>query len=307
MARSLYDKLGVERNATDAEITKAYRKLAKKYHPDVNPGDKKAEDTFKDITAAYDILLDKNKRALYDRGEIDEEGRERGFAGGGFNPRGGFNGAGAGAGAGPGGMRFDFSQGGGGGFEDVLNDLFGSVGGGRGARGRPVMGEDIRLALELDFVDAALGAKKRVNLPDGSTLDLNIPAGTETGNVLRLRGKGRPGPGGAGDALVEITVRDHPQFKRDGQDILVDSPLPLSVAIAGGKLRVQTLTGPVSLKVAPGTSSGKVLRLRGKGIAGGKGKPDGDQLVRVMIELPSTIDEKLREWADAQQAAEAAS
>ncbi|SNB66160.1 DnaJ domain-containing protein [Arboricoccus pini] len=302
MARSLYDKLGVERNATDAEITKAYRKLAKKYHPDVNPGDKKAEDTFKDVTAAYDILLDKNKRALYDRGEIDEDGRERGFAGGGFNPRGGFNGAGAGPGAG---MRFDFSQGGGG-FEDVLNDLFGSVGGGRGARGRPSMGEDIRLSLDLDFVDAALGAKKRVNLPDGSTLDLNIPAGTETGNVLRLRGKGRSGAGGAGDALVEVTVRDHPQFKRDGRDILIDCPLPLTVAIAGGRLRVPTLTGQVSLKVAPGTSSGKILRLRGKGIPGVKGKLDGDQLVRVMVELPSTIDDQLRNWADAHQPAEAA-
>lgn len=296
MAQSLYDKLGVRRDASEADITKAYRKLAKQYHPDFNPGDKNAEERFKDVTAAYDILLDKDKRARYDRGELDESGRERGFSGGGagFGSRGTSSASGG----------FDFSQGAGG-FEDVLSDLFGSMGGrARGGARYAAPGEDIRLSLELDFVDAATGAKKRVNLPDGSTLDLTIPAGIETGRVMRLRGKGRQGAGGAGDALVEVTVRDHPMFRREGQDIVVDQPLPLSVAIAGGKVRVPTLTGQVSLKIPAGTSSGRVLRLRGKGIADSRSGTPGDQLVRVMIELPSQIDSDLKSWAEAHQAAD---
>ncbi|MDX6752003.1 DnaJ C-terminal domain-containing protein [Geminicoccaceae bacterium 1502E] len=306
MSRSLYDTLGVGRQASEQEITRAYRKLAKTCHPDLHPGDKTAEDKFRRITAAYDVLRDKTSRARYDRGEIDEEGRERGPAGGYWQQRGaGPYGAGAGhyrAGAGP--------QGGFAGMDDVLSDLFGFGGRGRARRGAgfAMPGEDVRLTLELDLAAAVKGGVRRVAMHDGTLLDVNIPPGTEDGQVLRLRGKGRPGHGGAaGDALVEIKVAEHPLFRRKGLDIHADVPVPLATAVMGGKLHVPTLDGQVSVKVPRHASSGKILRLRGKGVHDARSKRHGDLLVRLMVELPDPASEPdlmaaLEQWAQRQKA-----
>jgi DnaJ-class molecular chaperone len=299
MARSLYDVLGVPRSADEAEITKAYRKLAKQWHPDVHKGDKRAEERFKEIASAYDVLGDRAKRARYDKGEIDEQGREKGFA-----PGGGFGGARRGAGPRP-------SAGMGGfGLDDILSDIMGSVGGGRGrARGGfegfATGGDDLRLALEVDLEDVARGSVKRVALPDGATLDVTIPAGLESGTTLRLRGKGRQGLGGEpGDALVEVKVRPHPRFTREGQDLRLDEPVPLETAVLGGKLRVATLDGEVVITVPKGSSSGRTLRLKGKGIHDAKVKAAGDLLVRLLVELPRH-DAELEAWAKKRAAVEA--
>lgn len=305
MSRSLYDVLGVGRQASEQEITRAYRKLAKTCHPDLHPGDKTAEDRFRRITAAYDVLRDKASRARYDRGEIDEEGRERGPAGGYWEQRasGPFGGGHAHFRAGGGGQGFA-------GMDEVLSDLFGLGGrgrafrGARGAGGFPMDGEDVRLTLDLDFLAAAKGGVRRVGMPDGSQLDVNIPPGTEDGQVLRLRGKGRAGSGGgsAGDALVEIRVAGHPLFRRKGLDLHADVPVPLAVAVAGGSVRVPTLEGEVSVKVPRHSSSGRTLRLRGKGIREAHGRHHGDLLVRLMVELPDPDAEPalmaaLEKWA----------
>ncbi len=305
MSRSLYDELGVPRTASEEEIARAFRKLAKTCHPDLHPGDKKAEEKFKRISAAYEILSDKEKRARYDRGEIDEQGRERVFTGG-FQ-QGGFR-------AGPGGMRFEFGGQGGINFEDILSDLFGgrrragraggpfggfsSTFGSGGFTAAP--GEDVEVTTEVDFLTAARGGTRRVVLPDGSAVDVTIPAGISDGTKLRLKGKGRPGPGGPGDALVEIKVAPHPVFKRDGLDLLVDQPVPLTVAVTGGKVRVPTLDGEVALTIPPRTSSGKILRLRGKGIKDARTGKQGDQLVRVLVELPQDPEllQLIERWAE---------
>jgi len=309
MSRSLYDELGVSRTASEEEITRAFRKLAKLYHPDLHPGDKKAEEKFKRISAAYEILSDKTKRARYDRGEIDEEGRERVFAGGGFHP-----------GAGAGQTRFEFGGVGGINFEDILGDLFGTrrrsgrasgpFGGGPFTGGPfggafssafgGATGEDVKVTTEVDFLTAARGGTRRVILPDGSAVDVTIPAGTADGTVLRLKGKGRPGPAGPGDALVEVKVTPHPRFERKGLDIVVDQPVPLAIAVKGGKVRVPTLDGEVALSVPPRTSSGTMLRLKGKGIKDARTGQQGDQLVRVLIELPKEPEllQLIERWAE---------
>jgi DnaJ-class molecular chaperone len=304
MSRSLYDELGVSRTASEEEITRAFRKLAKLYHPDLHPGDKKAEEKFKRISAAYEILSDKTKRARYDRGEIDEQGRERVFAGGDFHP-----------GAGAGGTRFEFGGTGGINFEEILGDLFGTrrrsgraggpFGGGPFAGGFSstfggATGEDVKVTTEVDFTTAARGGTRRVLLPDGSAVDVTIPAGTVDGTVLRLKGKGRPGPAGPGDALVEVKVTPHPRFERKGLDIVVDQPIPLAIAVKGGKVRVPTLDGEVALSVPPRTSSGTMLRLKGKGIKDARTGQQGDQLVRVLIELPKEPEllELIERWAE---------
>jgi DnaJ-class molecular chaperone len=312
MSESLYAVLGVAKGASEAELRKAYRKLAKQWHPDANRGDKKAEDRFKQISAAYEILSDKDKRARYDRGEIDEQGNERGFgAGFGAHP-------GARPGAGPGGFNFSWSRGPGtqggqaagfGDIDDILSELFaggaraGQTGAGRGrGAGMAFRGDDMRAQLTVDFLDAARGAKRRVTLPDGRSLEVSIPAGLESGQTLRLKGQGQAGAQGglAGDLLVEVTVSDNAQFTRNGLDIMSDLAVPLSKAVLGGKVRVPTIHGEVSLRIPKGSSSGRSLRLRGKGIQDPAGR-QGDHLVRIMVTLPETQDGELeaiiREWA----------
>ncbi len=295
MAESLYDILGVPRTASDAEIRAAYRRLAKKYHPDFNAGDGAAERMFKRVSAAYEILGDRERRARYDRGEIDEEGRDR-VPGGGFW-REAATGA---AGFRPGG---DF-----GGFEEIISELFGRGRQRRGQRGfgfgsgfRDAGGE-VRVRLSLDFVEAVHGGRKPVVTPDGRHLEVNIPPGVENGQILRVKGGGVAGLGGRpGDLRIEVEVREHPRFRRHGRDIHLDQPVPLEIAVLGGKLRVPTVDGEVQLTIPRGSSSGRVLRLRGKGVpdrAGGR----GDQLVRLLVTLPERIDPELeaaiRHWAE---------
>ncbi len=293
MAEDLYDILGVSRGATEDEIRSAFRKLAKANHPDVNPGNAAAGERFKKITAANDILSDPEKRRQYDAGEIDAKGDPRrpqwGRAGGARRPSSagarGFEGrAGAGAGF------DDFS------FSDIFSDVFGATSAGtrREAHGFASRGHDVRYSLEIDFLEAVQGTKKRVTLPDGGVLDLNVPEGTQDGQVLRLKGKGAAGSPGSeqGDALVEIKVRLHPDFKRDGDDILLDLPITIDEAVLGGRVEVPTPTGRVQLTIPKGTSSGKTFRLKGKGVRGKNGNP-GDQLVTVKIVMPQNIDESL--------------
>ncbi len=294
MTDNLYTTLGLSRSASDDEIRKAYRKLAKTCHPDTNPGDKAAEERFKAISRAYAVLGDPAKRKRYDQGQIDAEGNERGPQGFPFGNAGGGRGwqysfrtggpgarMGADVGSGPG---AGFS-----GFDDILSDLFGGAARGRSTGGP--RGEDLKLAVTIDFLDAAKGTKRRLALPDGRHLDVTIPAGVEAGQVLRLKGQGIAG----GDALIEVQVTPHEGFRREGLDIHLDQPIPLSQAIAGGKVTVPTIDGNVAVTVPAWTSSGKVLRLKGRGIQ--KGGHRGDQLVRLEIALPDKPDAALEKWA----------
>jgi len=302
----LYNVLGLKRDASDEEIRRAYRKLAKELHPDRNPGDDQAEERFKKVSKAYDILGDKEKRQAYDRGEIDEEGRERfqqGFGPGGHG-QGGFGGArgfGDGFGGGRRGFRYETRTGPGGptdfgGFEDILNTVFGGGGrGGFGFEGASAASADTRYEISLDFLDAVRGGKQRLTLADGNTVDVNIPAGIEDGQTLRLKGRGA----GGGDALLTVKVRPHPRFKRDGNDIHVDVEVPLAVAVTGGKVQVPTIDGDVALNVPAGTNSGRTLRLKGRGVRHAKTGERGDQYARVLITLPSDAEDvaALKDWA----------
>ncbi len=286
-----YQVLGVARAASADDIKKAYRKLARSMHPDMNPGNKHAEDRFKDISAAYDLLSDPAKKARYDRGEIDASGAER--------PRHHYrsHAAGSGAGAGFGGFggRFrDFDVGGSFDADDILSDIFGRR---TGARGRgPARGANQHYSLTVSFVDAALGATKRITLPMGKSLDVRIPPGSDDGQTLRLKGQGAPGAGGgaAGDALIELTVEPHPFFKREGRDIHLELPVTLPEAVLGAKVTVPTLEGRVALTVPPGSNTGAILRLKGKGIPGTH--QCGDQYVRLKVMLPDKPDAELQEF-----------
>jgi DnaJ-class molecular chaperone len=307
-----YSTLGVARNATEKDIKSAYRKLAKELHPDKNKDNPKASERFSDVTRAYDLLSDKDKRAKFDRGEIDADGNPAmpfgmgggGFGGGGFRP---------GAGGARGFSAQDFY--GLGGAEGIdLGDLFdGLDGGGRGpsgmggAAGRrppppppPRKGANVQYRLRVPFTDAAALKAQRITLADGKTIDLKLPAGVEDGTQMRLSGRGEPGPAGNGDALVTIIVEPHPFFRRDGDDIRLDLPITLDEAVHGAKVKVPTADGAVMLTVAPGSGSGKVLRLKGKGFSR-KGGGNGDQLVTLEIELPDEVAElagKLEGWRD---------
>src|SRR5262245_47223265 len=292
MAEDLYSVLGVPKTASAEDITKAYRKLAKKLHPDLNPGDKAAEDKFKKVTAAYDILGDAEKRGRYDRGEIDASGQEtpqqryyREYAGGEDGARyrstAGFEDIGA--------------------FSDLFGDLFGERSGMRGRRGGArfsMRGSDAQYRLEADLLDAVNGTKTRITLPDGGTLDVTIPAGVTDGQVLRLKGKGAPGigEGEPGDALIEISVRPHPVFKREGNNIVVEVPITFDEAVLGGKIEVPTIGGRVFATVPPGSNTGQTLRLKGRGIRTRSGT--GDQLVKLSVVLPEGIDDDLKNFAE---------
>jgi len=286
-----YTTLGVGRNASAEDLKKAYRRLAKKFHPDLNPGNKTTEQQFKEITSAYELLSDPEKRARYDRGEIDETGAEKAPRGFSYS-------------YGPGGAR---AQGAPEGFsvEDILAEIFGSTRGGfrgGGFRGGSMRqrGADTQHRLRIPFLEAALGAKKRIALPDGHSIDLAIPAGIESGQTLRLKGQGEPGRNGgpAGDAYIEIEVDPHTLFQRKGRDIHIEVPVTLPEAVLGAKITVPTIHGPVSVKVPKGANSGSLLRLKGKGLSAGSGGAVGDQYVKLRVALPEPPDPELTQFLE---------
>ncbi len=287
MAADPYATLGVKKDAAQADIQKAYRRLAKKLHPDLNPGNKEAEGKFKELSAAYMLLSDPEKRARFDRGEIDASGTEqqprryyRDFA-----DRGGWSGYTSGAGY----ADFnDFA-----GSDDILSEFFGRAD--RAARrGR---GADVRYHLELSFLDAVNGGKQSIVLPDGTTLEVNIPPGTRDGQILRLKEKGRRGAGDSppGDALIEISVLPHPYFVRKGDDIHLDLPISLKEGVLGAKLKVPTVSGAVAVSVPKWSSSGRVLRIKGRGVPRADGG-SGDQYVTLKLVLPKKPDPELERF-----------
>lgn len=293
-----YTILGVAKSASAEELKSAYRKLAKKFHPDVNPGRKDIEQKFKEITAAYDLLSDKDKRARFDRGEIDAQGQERGFSGGGGGDpfRGTYRRSGR-PGAGAGGDPFgQFS--GMEGMEDIFAEF---MGGGRGKRGaQQARGGDVTYSLAVPFVEACLGGKRRVTLNSGKTIDVSIPPASEEGHKLRLRGQGSEGPAGNGDAIIEIHVEPHPYFVRKDNDVLLEAPVSLPEAVLGATIKVPTLDGSVAVKIPKGANTGTTLRLKGKGMPSGKGEA-GDMMVKLKVVLPDTasedLDEFIEKWA----------
>jgi DnaJ-class molecular chaperone len=310
-----YKTLGVARTADQAEIKAAYRKLVKKYHPDLNPGDADVERRFKELSAAYDVLGDPAKRARFDRGEIDPDGRSR-SAGGGFwrnwNRRGSTTGAGAGSA--DGGTRFDF----GGEFdsdadsdpmEEILKawrnakarqDGDAAPGDATSRTAQRRSPQDQRYRLKVPFVEAAGGIKKRVTLSDGKVISLSIPAGTEDGATLRLKGQGKPASGGkpAGDAYLELQVEPHAHFRREGQDIRLALPVTLKEAVLGASVTVPTIHGNVTLKIPKSANTGQVLRLRGKGVPAAGVEPAGDQYVELTVVLPVDPDPALEAFIE---------
>lgn len=303
MARDLYQDLGVPRGADADAIRKSFRKLAKQLHPDQNPGDKAAEERFKRITGAFDILGDPEKKAKYDRGEIDADGREvtRGFPGGGFGG-GGTSGYQSGPFGGFGQRGFDGPD-----LDDILSNIMGrDVGGGRFGGGGGGFGAgkgaDVRARLEIDLEEAIGGAKKRIAFSDGRTVEVTIPAGAQDGQTLRLKGQGQAGPKTPGDALIEIAVKPHPVFRREGPgeaDLTMDLPVTVYEAALGGKVQAPTPDGAVTLTVPKRSSSGRTLKLRGKGAAAAAGGR-GDLYARVMIALPendAALEALAETWA----------
>ena len=290
-----YKVLGVAKDATQDQIKSAYRKLARSLHPDVNPGNKSAEERFKKVSSAYDLLSDPAKRARFDAGEIDASGAER--------PR--ANAGAWGAGAGRGAEGFGFGEDAGDIFSELLrrraNSRRGFGFGFGGDADEGARGADAHYLLRVTLPEAALGTTKRVGLASGKTLDVKVPPGTDEGAILRLKGQGNAGFAGgpAGDALVEVKIEPHPLFMRDGADIQMELPVTLAEAALGAKVNVPTLDGRVALSVPAGSNSGTVLRLKGKGVPKGRGR--GDQLVRLKVMLPDTIDGELesflKKWA----------
>ena len=325
--RDPYTILGVSKGASAADIKAAYRKLAKKLHPDANKHDAKAASRFSELNAAYEIVGDDDKRKAFDRGEIDAEGkpRFRGFEG--AQPGGGF-GQGFGQGGGPGNSHFEsFSFGtdgfqrrgggagagpGAGGFEDLLRGMFGGrASPGGGARGHSNQfeaedfgaqtgGQDLIAELTVTLPEAAAGTQARVHLPTGKEVEVKIPAGITTGQQIRLKGQGYAGPSGrAGDAIITITVAPHPVFKVDGDDLRIELPITLYEAVLGGKVRVPTLDGAVELAIPPDTNAGRTFRLKGKGlnVKGGAKAAHGDLFVTVRVVLPDKTSDELKELA----------
>jgi DnaJ-class molecular chaperone len=302
--RDPYEVLGVAKTASEAEIKKAFRSLAKKHHPDTHAGDKNAQKKFQEIAAAYDIVGDKEKRAKFDAGEIDAQGNPRGF-----DPRqgGGFRGGPFGGGAGPGGAReFHFSWDNAGetqeGFraEDLFSDLFGGRGRRNGGARGPARGEDFTVATTISFDEAIKGGTRRVMVPNGEQIDVKIPAGVKDGQQVRVKGRGGAGRNGGppGDILIEITIAPHPGMTRDGNDIRMDLPVTLKEAVLGGKVPVQTPGGgTVELNLPANSNSGKVLRLKGKGVAPA-GQTPGDLYVKLIITLPDQADTELTKFAE---------
>ena len=298
MAQDPYQELGVARSASDDEVRKAFRKLAKQLHPDKNPGDKAAEDRFKRVSGAFDIVGDPEKRKKFDRGELDADGREA-------HP--GFRGGGAPYGAG-GGNPFGGGRGRPEGFEgvnfdDILGEMFGARGGQAsgmgGGRGFSSKGSDVRARLEIDLEDAISGALRRITFGDGKTLDVQVPKGAADGQTLRLRGQGHPGRGGGphGDVLIELAIKPHPLYRREGANLHMDLPVSVPDAVLGAKVAAPTPEGPVTLTVPKGANSGATLRLKGRGGIDETGKR-GDLFARLIVTLPETPDEALTRFAE---------
>lgn len=284
-----YKILGVNKNTSQADLKKTYRKLAMKLHPDQNPDDEKVAEQFKEVSAAYALLSDEKMKARYDRGEINPDGSEKGFAGyrqqagTGGNPFGGRGGNPFGAG-------FD--------AEDLFSSLFG---GGRARSQRPKMkkrGEDKTYKISIDFLDAVLGSKKQIKLESGKSLNVKTPVNVKEGQQIRLKGQGRAGVGAGppGDALIEVHIKKHPYFTLKGNDIHMDLPITLDEAVLGAKVTVPTAVGKIALTIPKNSSSGKTMRLKGKGATDPKSKKSGDQLVRLMINLPSKTDSELEKF-----------
>jgi DnaJ-class molecular chaperone len=302
LARDPYQELGVSRSASADEIRKAFRKLAKQNHPDTNPNNKEAEERFKRVSAAFDILGDTTKRGKFDAGEIDADGREtaRGFAGG----------------QGPWGPAPGGYQGGQGrrgsyqseSFEgvdlgDILGEMFGGGRGGRGGAGGGFggfsqRGADVRAKLEIDLEDAIRGGKKRIAFSDGRTIDVTIPKGAQEGQTLRLKGQGTPGRAGPGDAFIELSLAPHPIFRREGEVLVMDVPVTVYDAVLGGKVEAPTPDGPVTLTVPKGSNTGARLRLKGRGLADSQGRR-GDLFARLVVTLPDAPDAELEAFAEA--------
>lgn len=303
-----YQTLGVGRTASEADIKKAYRKLAKELHPDRNKDNPKAAEKFSQVTNAYDLLNDKDKRARFDRGEIDGDGNPASPFG--YGGAGGFGGGAGPRPGGAGGFRQQFDFGGeGADMSDIFEGMFGGAGrggfsggfGGFGGRGRSAAkGANSAYALRVPFVDAAALSPQRITLADGKTIDLKLPAGVDTGTQMRLNGKGEQGPGGPGDAIITIEVVPHAFFTRDGDDVRLDLPISLTEAVLGGQVKAPTVERPVMLTIPKGTTSGKTLRLKGKGFHkkdGGR----GDQLITLIIDIPAddaALQQFAAEWTD---------
>jgi DnaJ-class molecular chaperone len=311
--RDPYEVLGVPRTASQDEVKKAFRKLAKKLHPDANKNDAKAAVKFAELNAAYEILGEEDKRKAFDRGEIDAEGkpRFRGFEG--VHPgTGGFEGFETFT-WGPEGIRRSSGGGGAGGFggiDEILKNMFGDQGRRRGRRqdfGGPFeeftprpRGQDIAAQIAITLDEAAKGGTRRVRLSNGKEVDVRIPAGLADGQQIRLKGQGQPAPGGAGDALITINIAPHPYLKVEGANLRVDLPITLYEAVLGAKVRVPTLDGAVELAIPPGTSAGRTFRLKGKGLPGRNGHGDLFASVRIVLpeEKDSELEELMRKWRE---------
>lgn len=283
-----YKLLNVERSASQDEIKRAYRKLAKELHPDINPGNKAVEQKFKEISQAYSILGDPEKRKRFDRGEIDASGQETPWKGGFYRNQADARGAG--------GSKYStYNFGEDVSVDDIFSDLFGS-------RTRRVRrpGANVSYTVPISFLEAAKGAKKRIKLADGKTLDVRIPPGTEDRQSLRLKGQGMPGVGGgpAGDALVEVQIEPHPYFERKGNNVQIELPVTLQEALLGATVTVPTVHGSVSMKIPAGSNSGTTLRLKGKGIQARDSDEIGDQYVKLRVMLPERPDQELREFVE---------
>lgn len=294
MSKNPYDILNIDKTASDAEIKAAYRKLAKKHHPDLNPDNKNDDGKFKEISAAYDLLKDTEKRAAFDRGEIDAQGQPQGGAGGDRQYYRDYAG-------GPGSQRYSSSSGNI--NHEDLESIFGSMFGGRTSGAgfedmfRQQQSADVHYRFDIDFMEAALGAKKQVTMPDGKSLKITIPEGVKDGQKLRLKGKGQKLPDGRqGDAYIEVHAKPHKVFTRKGNDIYTHIPIGIHEAVLGSTIDVETVHGPVKVKIPKGTDSGKSFRLKGKGIK------SGHHYVDVKIVMPDEIDENLektmKDWAE---------
>ena len=292
MAQDPYQELGVARSASADELRKAFRKLAKLHHPDKNPGDKASEDKFKRVSAAFDLLGDEGKRGKFDAGEIDADGREVMRGGNPFGQQGGFGGA-----------EFEGVD-----LNEILGEMFGGRGGRGGGRGGgrrggrggrfASRGADVHGRLEIDLEESIVGGTRRIEFSDGRALDVTIPKGAIDGQTLRLKGQGAPGPAGPGNAFIELAIRPHAIYRRDGDSLIMDLPVSVPDAVLGGRVQAPTPDGPVTLSVPKGSNSGSILRLKGRGVGGAHGGR-GDLLARLVVTLPDTVDGELERFAEA--------